>query len=199
MRLGGKPMDDLKNIIGKNIQYLRKEEKMTQQDLAIKLNYTAKAISKWERGESIPEIETLIKISNIFNVTLDFLVKEDGRLHRKEYVSAEIKNKNNFFTTILLVAVVWTLAAIIYVYLLQIKETSIWQLFVWAVPISLVIIAISIRQQNRNVQVVVYSVFLWALLVAIFVQFNFTIPLIFLVGIPAQLALIFWSRIIRIK
>lgn len=192
-------MDDLKNIIGKNIQYLRKEEKMTQQDLAIKLNYTAKAISKWERGESIPEIETLIKISNIFNVTLDFLVKEDGRLHRKEYVSAEIKNKNNFFTTILLVAVVWTLAAIIYVYLLQIKETSIWQLFVWAVPISLVIIAISIRQQNRNVQVVVYSVFLWALLVAIFVQFNFTIPLIFLVGIPAQLALIFWSRIIRIK
>ncbi len=77
-------MEDVKIIIGKNIQYLRKDAKMTQQALAEKLNYTAKAVSKWERGESIPEIETLMAICSIFNVTLDFLTVADSRNHRKE-------------------------------------------------------------------------------------------------------------------
>ena len=62
-------MEDLKIVIGKNIQFLRKKQNLTQQDLADKLNYTAKAISKWERGDSIPELETLILIAKEFNVT----------------------------------------------------------------------------------------------------------------------------------
>lgn len=79
-------MDDLKEIIGKNIQYLRKESNMTQQDLADKLNYTSKAVSKWERGESMPEIEVLAAIASLFNVTVDFLLHEDSKVHKKDYV-----------------------------------------------------------------------------------------------------------------
>lgn len=65
-------MEDLKETIGKNIQYLRKESNMTQQALADKLNYTPKAVSKWERGESMPEIEVLAAIASLYNVTVDF-------------------------------------------------------------------------------------------------------------------------------
>ncbi len=192
-------MEDVKIIIGKNIQYLRKDAKMTQQALAEKLNYTAKAVSKWERGESIPEIETLMAICSIFNVTLDFLTVADSRNHRKEYLPDSVKNKNNFFMTALVITIVWTIAAIVFVYVSQNKEYLLWQIFAWAVPVSLAIISFAIRYKKRMSRFLVHSLLLWSLLICIFVQFSFQIPLIFLVGIPAQLALLVWSKIIKIK
>lgn len=55
------PVDELRTIIGRNIVSLRKSAGMTQADLAAKLNYSDKAVSKWERGEAIPDIETLAR------------------------------------------------------------------------------------------------------------------------------------------
>ena len=52
-------MEELKSIIGENLASLRKEKKLTQAELAERFNYTDKAISKWEKGETSPDIETL--------------------------------------------------------------------------------------------------------------------------------------------
>ena len=52
-------MNDIKKIIGANISVLRQGHKMTQLDLAEKLNYTDKAVSKWERGDSVPDVLVL--------------------------------------------------------------------------------------------------------------------------------------------
>jgi transcriptional regulator with XRE-family HTH domain len=57
-------MKDISETIGKNILKYRRELGITQIEFAEKLNYSDKAISKWERGESLPDIETLIQISN---------------------------------------------------------------------------------------------------------------------------------------
>lgn len=192
-------MDDLKEIIGKNIQYLRKESNMTQQDLADKLNYTSKAVSKWERGESMPEIEVLAAIASLFNVTVDFLLHEDSKVHKKDYVPSEVKDKNKMLVTALVVTIVWTIMAIVFVYTMQNNGKTLWQLFVWAIPLSFLVIAISLRQYKRIDQMIVLSIFLWTLLLAFFIQFQFEIPLIFLIGIPAQLALFIWSKIIKIN
>ena len=62
-------MNELKNIIASNITYLRKQKKLTQAELAQELNYSDKAVSKWERGESVPDIETLKNIAEMFEVT----------------------------------------------------------------------------------------------------------------------------------
>lgn len=62
---------ELKNIIAQNITDLRKKEKLTQAEFAERLNYTDKAISKWERGESIPSIDVLKQIADMFNVKVD--------------------------------------------------------------------------------------------------------------------------------
>lgn len=62
-------------MLGKNIQYLRKQKHMTQEDLALKLNVSRQAISKWEAGSSEPDINTLVKLSEIFNVSIDELIK----------------------------------------------------------------------------------------------------------------------------
>ena len=69
-------MQELKNIIAKNIQECRNACGLTQLELAEKLNYSDKAVSKWERGESLPDISVLKKMSEIFGVSLDYLTEE---------------------------------------------------------------------------------------------------------------------------
>ena len=51
--------DNLKTIIAKNIVLLRTGERLTQAELAERLNYSDKAVSKWERGESLPDIAVI--------------------------------------------------------------------------------------------------------------------------------------------
>lgn len=71
-------MQNLKPIIAKNISNLRQQNNMTQGDLASRLNYSDKAVSKWERAESIPDVAVLKEIADLFSVTLDYLVTEDN-------------------------------------------------------------------------------------------------------------------------
>ena len=74
---------DLNEIVAANIVELRKEHNLTQAELAEKLNYTDKAVSKWERGESIPELSTLMQLSTMFGVTIDYLTSDKPRNQKK--------------------------------------------------------------------------------------------------------------------
>ena len=65
--------EKLKQRIGANIAAFRREKGITQAELAEKLNYTDKAVSKWERGESIPDVTTLVQVAELFSVSLDEL------------------------------------------------------------------------------------------------------------------------------
>jgi len=70
-------MVDLKPIIAKNIIDLRKSMNWTQAELAQKLNYSDKAISKWERAESIPDVIVLKEIADLFHVKVDYLLEDE--------------------------------------------------------------------------------------------------------------------------
>ena len=61
-------MENIKEIIAYNLAALRKERKFTQQELASRLNYSDKAVSRWEHAETLPDIETLCKICEIYGV-----------------------------------------------------------------------------------------------------------------------------------
>lgn len=63
-------------MIGDKIKLLRRKRKLTQSQLANEINVTAQAVSKWEKGLSYPDIETIIKISELFGVTIDYLLKD---------------------------------------------------------------------------------------------------------------------------
>ena len=63
--------------LGKRITEIRKENNMTQEELAEKFHVTRQTISNWENGKSYPDVETLVHISNEFNVSLDMLMKGD--------------------------------------------------------------------------------------------------------------------------
>ena len=69
-------MTDLKQIFAANLQTLRLSKGMTQTDLGEQLNYSDKAVSKWERGESIPDASVLKQISALFGISLDSLLSD---------------------------------------------------------------------------------------------------------------------------
>ena len=75
-------MDDekLKKQIGANIVSYRKRYGLTQVGLAEKLNYSDKAVSKWERGESMPDVLTLVQLAELFDVTANDLLVDPNAL-----------------------------------------------------------------------------------------------------------------------
>jgi len=75
--------------VGRNIQFLRKSSSFTQQELASKINVSHQAVSKWERGESLPEIDSMVHLSKLFNVSLDDLIDRDLTTYPHETIIDE--------------------------------------------------------------------------------------------------------------
>ena len=73
-------IDKLKLQIGTNISLYRKKAGLTQAGLAEKLNYSDKAVSKWERGESIPDVLTLAMLAECFEITVNDLLADPDAL-----------------------------------------------------------------------------------------------------------------------
>jgi len=69
--------------IGKRIKHLRLINKMTQEDVASQLFISRQVISKWELGKSLPDLTNLLALSNLFNVSIDSLLKEDSNLQNQ--------------------------------------------------------------------------------------------------------------------
>lgn len=63
--------------LGQKIFELRNKQKMSQGDLAEKLNVSRQSISKWETDASVPELDKLIMLSDLFNITMDELVRDE--------------------------------------------------------------------------------------------------------------------------
>ena len=73
-------LDNLKDRIGANIAMQRKRVGLTQAGLAEKLNYSDKAISKWERGESMPDVLTLMQLAQLFDISVGDLLEDPNQL-----------------------------------------------------------------------------------------------------------------------
>ena len=69
--------ENVKEIIAGNLASLRKASKLTQQQLAEKLNYSDKAVSRWENAETLPDIETLCRICDIYGVKFEYLLQKE--------------------------------------------------------------------------------------------------------------------------
>lgn len=188
---------DIKEIIGQNIQKLRLKSKMTQFELAEKLNYSDKTISKWERGESSPEPETMLELSKLFNVKIDYFYYAE---HQTQYVnpSNKIRVKDLLFTILMSVTffTVSTAAFLLGCFIDKGNASTFWIAFVYAVPITSIGVCIYFhRLNNRLGMIISSSVTMWSILAAIFLQMmlvHVNFWMIFLIGIPFQAALIIY-------
>lgn len=189
-------MSDLKQIIAKNISSLRKEMHLTQAELAEKVNYTDKAVSKWERAESIPDIEILKKISDLFNVSLDYLVQEEHKTEKMDLHFARTKNNRNAITY-LAAAGVWLVAAVLY-FFMKIKDfEETWKLFAAAVPVTFIVLLVfNSIWGAKKIFFIILTCLVWTLLAFAYIMLlRHNLFFIFCIGVPMQIMIIIWSKI----
>lgn len=194
-------MEDLKKVVAEKLTYLRKKNNYTQTELAEKLNYSDKAISKWENGESLPSIEILYEITKLYNVTLDYLINEDTETplsaeeEEKEKLLQKKRKTNHIIITLLAIVAVWFLALTFYV-LSCFIETYFWQAFLWAVPASAIVALVFNSIWGKKFYIfIIVSILVWSAIACIYFQFmQFNMWVVFLLGIPIQAAIIIWAN-----
>ena len=109
-------MENYKEILSQNLISLRKSRKLTQLELAEKLNYSDKTISKWENGDAVPDLETLVAIAKFYGVTLDALINEEAKALTQENVRENRQiNRNKLVITLLATTGVWLLAILLFI------------------------------------------------------------------------------------
>lgn len=195
------PMADVKSIVAKNIAELRVFNNMTQMELAEKLNYSDKTISKWERGESSPDISVLVSIAEIFGVTLDELVQEE-RIPKEETTRKPEKRKRNLrAVSYVAEGGSWMLAVFAFVMttILLNEMRFQWLYLVYALPVALIVkLVLNSIWFNPRHNYLIISALMWSVLVTIhvtFLYFKINVALVYLLGIAGQVVIILWSNI----
>jgi transcriptional regulator with XRE-family HTH domain len=77
-------------MLGKKIQQLRRDNGLSQEELASKLTISRQAISKWELGESMPDTENVVQLSKLFKVTTDYRLNDDYKYETKKVVDEQV-------------------------------------------------------------------------------------------------------------
>lgn len=148
--------NELKQNVARNITALRKKNNMTQADLAEQLNYSDKSISKWERGDGLPDIFVLTRIAELFGVTLNDLVSSEQADAEQ---SVEAANSLDAFyprrtlITALCVGLVWFIATLVF-FLLNVflpDAKGLWLSFIYALPVSSIILVVFTHMWWKNV------------------------------------------------
>lgn len=126
-------MEDLKIVFASNLIRLRTDAGMTQAELAEKLNYSDKSVSKWERADAIPDVLVVKRIADLFGVTVDFLLQTHDHWN---VTPADVKFNTNIVTTVALFGILT--AAVIAFVILWLAGYAVWMVLLCAIPVSLI-------------------------------------------------------------
>ncbi|MDD6968334.1 MAG: helix-turn-helix transcriptional regulator [Firmicutes bacterium] len=207
-------MDDeqVKARIGANIAFYRKQSGLTQAQLAEKLNYSDKAVSKWERGESIPDVLTLMQIADQFQVTVDDLLGDVNALPDNpttlERAMTQVSEKalrrkaNKNIILALSTTLVWFVALFVFVVFSSFDIPNSGLAFFYAIPVNAIVL-LSLRSAWHDFRwnKALISAIVWGSLVSIYASIwaflDFNAWKIFLLGIPGQIAIFLWFRMFK--
>ena len=199
-------MDELKLVVASNLIKLRQGAGMTQAELGERLNYSDKTVSKWERGESIPDAYVLLRLAEIYGLTVDDLLRDDsGWQDPVEKARAEEKANAPTFSSnvVTMVAIVgiWTMAVIMFVVCWIALDQVLWLIFACAVPVSLITLLVlnSVWNKGRH-NMIIIMLLVAAIITVIFLFFLQRNPWqLFLILIPAEILVVLSFHIRRRK
>lgn len=191
-------MDEFKKVVAGNITRLRTSMNMTQAQLGEILNYSDKSISKWERGESIPDVFVLKKIADLAGVTVDYIITPHSDDEEIIPDKTEGRRYSRRFITLTVLAGIWALAVLLFV-ILWIAGIVNWLIFVYAIPISLItLLVLNSVWGERSWNLYIISGLVWGIICSVYLtalEYNWW--QLFLLGIPAQIIIIFAFSIKR--
>ena len=205
--------EKLKNQLGVNIVFYRKRSGLTQARLAEKLNYSDKAVSKWERGESMPDVLTLVQLAELFDTSVDELLRDPneipentgGRIEQAMEAAVEkhLKRKANKRVILGLSSLlVWFVALLVFVIVSSLDIPRSWIAFLYAIPAD-AIVQLSLRSAWRDFRwnKTLISILMWGGLLSLYVSLKLFVHVdiwkLFLLGIPGQFAVLLWFRMYR--
>lgn len=190
---------DIKNTLSQNLIFLRKSKKLTQGELAEKINYSDKTISKWENGDALPDIETLYLIAQFYEVTIDALISSDlQKVVTTEKSKTSKQHVNKIIITLLSVLLVWLVAVVIHIQLNLVFNLNLWILYIVAIPISMIVLLVfNCIWGRRHLTFIILSVLVWSTLLYLHLQLMGISDMwsIYFIGIPLQIAIILWSHL----
>lgn len=206
-------MDDekLKRQIGANIASYRKRIGLTQVGLAERLNYSDKAVSKWERGESVPDVMTLVQLAEQFDISVnDLLVDPEalpGNPNNLEQAMTRVTEKtlkrkaNKHIILWLSSLLVWFVALFLYVMVSSFDIPYSWLAFLYAIPANAIVL-LSMRSAWHDFRWnrAYISIIMWGFLLSFHITLlimNFNMWKLYLLGVPGQIAIWLWFRLFR--
>ena len=205
--------EELKIRVGANIARLRKSRGLTQAELAERINYSDKAVSKWERAESLPDVLTLICLAEQLGTDMNTLtglqpaspepvsipepasVPEQPPVKKKPTADRGVIQK---LSSIL----VWVVALFLYMVLDEFGVKNLWLLFVVAIPANAIVL-LSLRSAWKlyGMNRILISVIMWGFLLVIYLLLLLTAKVnvwkILPMGLLGQAAIILWFKMFR--
>ena len=179
----------LRKTVAKNIAAYRKAHHDTQLDLATKLNYSDKSVSKWERGESLPDVYILSQIADLYGVSVSALIGE---------IQPPKESKPHYHMFILLLSLALTMAVatlLFSMFMICKVDYPAWMFFVYALPVcSIICIVFTSLWWGSLWQGVSVSALIWTLGLSLYLSFELeNVSLIFLVCAALQVLTVLWE------
>lgn len=194
-------MENIKQIIAQNLVKYRKQAKLTQLELAEKLMYSDKNISKWERAEAVPDVVVLKTLADMYGISVnDFLIETDKTVsvidNTKKDKKTKVMNRKQILITLLSISLVWLVATVAFGTMINIQAVQpyAWKCFIVAIPLSFIVALVFTSAWCTNLaNCIVVSFLVWTTALAIYICVNVpNIWLIFIVAIPLQILDILW-------
>ena len=185
----------IKEIISRNIVNLRKEKGLTQIELADALHYSNKAISKWEKGDSLPDAETLYEIAKFFNVSIEYLfTNHDEVILNKEQANKIRKKEIIFYTSLVTIVglLVYSFIALIFSIIPQLSKNNIITILLLdGAGVIAIILIIQICLKVKKYITLLLSLLIWNLTIGLSLLFwEYSINYIYVIAILLQIIVI---------
>ena len=199
-----KNTNELNSVIANNLMRYRKAAGLTQAELAEKINYSDKSVSKWESGNGIPDVYTLMQLASLYGVTLNDLVGEGEVCLPTPEANKKRTNRKRFLIMLLSSGLVWLVATCLFVCMqIPFPDGQWWLVFVYALMANMILfIVYASRWKYRILQYISVSGLIWTaitclyLTISILVQWQGTwfksLWFLYLIGIPLQILEILW-------
>ncbi|MBR3891529.1 MAG: helix-turn-helix transcriptional regulator [Bacilli bacterium] len=190
-------IENLKSIITSNLIKYRKQAGLTQAQLASKLGYSDKTVSKWEREEGVPDIYILKQIADLYNITVNDLISSSPVTigeKIKEKTTKFLTGRNKLLITLLAIGIVWFVAVTTYVILdlaiPDISGTLLANVYVYAIPISCIVaIVFNSLWGKKRINCILVSALIWTTTLSLFLtlkDYLDKISELFIIAIPLQ-------------
>lgn len=190
--------EELTSIIAENLTKYRKASGLTQLELAEKLNYSDKSVSKWEQGNGLPDVFVLHTLAGIYGISEgDFFVRHE------EIKPKAVKKKNAISHSLIMamsVGICWLIAVLVFV-CFKIFAPAFgyaWMAFIYALPVSSIVLLVLCWVWKFYVlRSVSASAIIWTTLLVIFLTMHFAgvggnLPMLFILGVPLQGLALLW-------